>query len=133
MKNIKCWIWKWHIKNFPSTWAQSSVAGNHVWLAPSLDCRTDHKFNAVKMFFEIRVQVLIKQNGMLDVWMTYFSWNIYYSFTDMSAMGYLFDWTIYNWHWVLTTGEKVKKSTLQNKLFEIRAQVLIKQNIFLDI
>jgi len=85
------------------------------------------------MFFEIRVQVLIKQNGMLDVWMTYFSWNIYYSFTDMSAMGYLFDWTIYNWHWVLTTGEKVKKSTLQNKLFEIRAQVLIKQNIFLDI
>jgi len=38
---------------------------------------------------------------------------------------------MFDWHWVLTAGENVTSSTLQNKLFEIRAQVLIKQNIFL--
>jgi len=30
----------------------------------------------------------------------------------------------------MAAGENVTSSTLQNKLFEIRAQVLIKQNIF---
>ena len=37
---------------------------------------------------------------------------------------------MFDWHWALSTGENVTSSTLQNKLFEIRAQVLIKQNVF---
>jgi len=37
---------------------------------------------------------------------------------------------MFDWHGALTAGKNVPSSMLVNKLFEIRAQVLIKLNIF---
>ena len=80
--------------------------------------------------FEIRAQVLIKQNVLLGIQITHFSWNFYNFSTDMSA---IFVWlkpcltNIERWQ---PAKMSQLSSSLYDKLFEIRAQVLIKENIF---
>ena len=64
---------------------------------------------------------ILTETGRLYV--THLSYNPNNFSTDMSSM--IMIEATFDWHWALTAGENVTRSTLQNKLFEIRAQVLI--------
>ena len=97
-------------------------------MALSVDCqRKGQKIIAVKQ--AIRDQSASIFGHVNDLFQLKYMW-----FFHGHERNICFTEAVFDWHLALTAGEMPQlSSSLQNKLFEIRAQVLIKQNVMLDI